>query len=157
MPRRPRLYSLCARAVFCAILVTSTMAAAAETSSGSIRTRVEDINVQLATLATHEHADDAAQELAQARLEVTDVQGLLSQGETAQAEVTLRRLEARTFLIESIMERATMEALSYERESDLILLQQEADSLQIDLEAAQQRRNQLQNDVSAIIDQMGAN
>lgn len=145
------------RSVFCATLALSTLSWAAETSSGSIRTRVEDINVQLATLGTHEHADDAAQELAQARLEVTDVQGLLSQGETAQAEVTLRRLEARTFLIESIMERATIEALSYERESDLIVLQQEADSLQIDLEAAQQRRNQLRNDVSAIIEQMGAN
>lgn len=127
----------------------------ADVSSADIRERVEDINVHLAELQTHEYADDAAQELAQARLEVTDVQGLLSQGEVAQAEVVLRRLEARAFLIEGLLERATVEALAYQRESELIGLQEEADNLQLDLEAAQQQRNALQNEVQSIIDQMG--
>jgi uncharacterized protein (DUF3084 family) len=138
-----------------AALGTAVPVFAAETSTASVRARVEDINVELAELSTHEYADEAAQELAQARLEVTDVQGLLSQGETAQAEVTLRRLEARKFLIEALLERATMEALAYQRESELIAIQQEADELQLELEAAQQRRNQLQDQVETIIAQMG--
>jgi len=127
---------------------------ARDVSPAGIRTRVEDVNVQLAQLQTHEHGDEAAQEIAQARLEITDVQNLLAQGETARSEVILRRLEARVHLIESMLERATFEQLAHQRETELFEIQAEASELQIDLETAQRQRRQLQDEVETIVESM---
>ncbi len=138
-------------------LLLPAAASARDMNSSEIRTRVEDLNIEMATLQTHDFADEAAQEFAQARIEVGDVQGLISQGEVARAEVVLRRLEARVSMIRSVLDRATVEHLADERESELLELQNEADTLQLELEAAQQQRNQLQDAVNAIIDAMESN
>lgn len=138
-------------------LLLPAAASARDMNSSEIRTRVEDLNIEMATLQTHDFADEAAQEFAQARIEVGDVQGLISQGEVARAEVVLRRLEARVSMIQSVLDRATVEHLADERESELLELQNEADTLQLELEAAQQQRNQLQDAVNAIIDAMESN
>lgn len=138
-------------------LLLPAAVSARDMNSSEIRTRVEDLNIEMATLQTHDFADEAAQEFAQARIEVGDVQGLISQGEVARAEVVLRRLEARVSMIQSVLDRATVEHLADERESELLELQNEADTLQLELEAAQQQRNQLQDAVNAIIDAMESN
>lgn len=140
-----------------ALLALPGVANARDMNSSDMRTRVEDLNIEMATLQTHDFADEAAQEFAQARIEVGDVQGLLSQGEVARAEVVLRRLEARVSMIRSVLDRATVEHLADQRESELLELQNEADTLQLELEAAQQQRRQLQDAVNAIIDAMESN
>ena len=122
--------------------------------SDEIRERVEDLNVIMGELDTHEFSDEAAQEFAQARLEVGDVQALLLAEEVTRAEVVLRRLEARVALIESTLDRATIEDLANERETDLFEMQTEADDLQLELEAASQQRAALQEQVSVIVEAM---
>lgn len=129
-------------------------AEARDVSATDIRRRVEDINVEIADLEVHEHADSATREFAQARLEITDVQSQVAREEIAQAEVVLRRLEARVNLIRSSLERATVEELAQQRESELLSLQQEADELMLELETAQRRRQRLQDDVSTIVENM---
>lgn len=135
-----------------ALLLPAT--AMAGPRSDEIRERVEDLNVMMGELDTHEFADEAAQEFAQARLEVGDVQALLLTEDITQAEVVLRRLEARVALIASTLDRATIEDLANERESELFEMQSEADDLQLELEAASQQRAALQEQVSVIVEAM---
>jgi hypothetical protein len=123
-------------------------------SASGIRQRMEDLNVLSAQLQTHQFADEAAAEFAQTRIEVGDIQGLLARNETGQAGVVLRRLEARIFYIQSLLERAEFEDLAQQRESELFEMQQEADRLQVELTATEQQRRQLQEDVQAIVDSM---
>jgi hypothetical protein len=121
----------------------------------SIRTRMEDLNVQMAEMETHDFADEAAGELAQCRLEVGEIQGMLARNEVGEAAIVLQRLEARMFLIQSLLERATFEDLATERETELFEIQSVADQLQIDLTSTEQRRRQMQEQVQTIVDSMG--
>lgn len=124
--------------------------------SDDLQERLEDANVRLTTLETHEYADEAAAEFGQARLEVADAQGKLSISDYGWATIVINRLEARLDLIESTLERATIEALADQRETELFEMQTEADERQLELEAAQQLRQQLQDQVSQVVDQMNA-
>jgi hypothetical protein len=133
-------------------LLFTTPVFARDFSASTIRTRMEDLNVELAELETHEFADDAAGEFATCRLEVGEIQGLLARDEIGDAGAVLLRLEARKFLIESLLERATFENLAQQRETELFEMQSEADQLQVDLAATEQRRNTLQEQVSDIVE-----
>ncbi len=132
----------------------STSLLAREFSATELRARMEDMNVELAELETHDFSDESAAEFAQCRLEVGEIQGLLSRNEIGLAAIVLQRLEARMSLIESTLERATYEALAQERESELFEIQEQADALQVELLSAEQRRTALQDEVSAIVDSM---
>jgi hypothetical protein len=68
----------------------------------------------------------------------------------------LIRLESRLMLAQSILERATIEQLSDQRETELFDMMTEADGVQIELESEQAQRQQLQDEVTAIINQMEA-
>jgi hypothetical protein len=127
---------------------------AREFSATEIRSRMEDMNVELATLETHDYSDESAAEFAQCRLEVGEIQGLLSRNEIGLAAIVLQRLEARMSLIESTLERATYEALAQERETELFEIQEQADALQVELLSAEQRRATLQQEVAAIVESM---
>jgi hypothetical protein len=128
---------------------------AGEYTLTSIRTRMEDLNVQMAEMETHDFSDEAAGELAQCRLEVGEIQGMLARNEVGEAAIVLQRLEARMFLIESMLERATFEDLATERETELFEIQSAADQLQIDLTSTEQRRREMQGQVQTIVDSMG--
>lgn len=135
-----------------AALAVSSTADARDLAPSEIRTRVEDINAMLGEFESSPHADEVRTEIRQATLEIGEIQAKLSQDDVAGAQVTLNLLEARLGLIESAVQRALVEDLANERESELIAIQQEADQLQIDLTTAQQRREQLQGEVQQIID-----
>ncbi len=135
-----------------AFAAVPAMAGAAD----DLQDRLEAANASIAQFDTHELADEASLELAQARLEIAEVQGKLSASDTAWATIVLNRLEARVDLIDSMLERATVEQLADQRETDLFEMTAAADEAQLQLETMQQRRQQLQDDVSAIVDQMNS-
>lgn len=139
---------------FVAALTLLAAPAAARESAQDLQRRLEDANVLITTLETHEYADEAAAEFGQARLEVAEAQAKLTLSDYGWATIIINRLEARLSLIESTLERATIEHLADQRESELFDIQSEADRKQIELETAQQQRQQLQDEVSAIVDQM---
>lgn len=137
-------------------LLFASAPALARDATDDVRTRLEAANAELSTLETHEHADEAALEFGQARLEVAEVQGKLSASDYAGAATVLNRLEARLDLINATLERVTVEVLADQRETDLYAMQTEADEKQIELESAQLRRQQLQDEVTVIVEQMNA-
>lgn len=141
--------------VLAAVLSAVAPVWARDYTLSSIRTRMEDLNVQMAEMATHDFADEAAGEFAQCRLEVGEIQGMLARNEVGEAAIVLQRLEARIFLIDSMLERATFEDLATERETELFEIQTEADQLQVDLTSTEQRRRQMQEQVQTIVDSMG--
>jgi hypothetical protein len=141
-------------ALAAALLAASVSVDARELSASDIEDRMEDLNVQVGTLESHDYADEASQEFRQCSAEVTEIQLLLSQVEVGEAGKVLYRLEARVNLIESMLERATFEALAQERETELFEIQEQADALQVELLEAEQRRSVLQQEVSAIVESM---
>lgn len=130
--------------------------AMARDSAEQLQDRLEAANADLTTLQTHEFADEVAAEFGQARLEIAEAQGKLTVADYGNAAIIISRLEARLALIESGLERATIEELADQRETELFEIQTEADERQLELEAAQQRRQQLQDEVSIIVDQMNS-
>lgn len=132
-------------------------ALARDFNSDTIRDRIEDLNVQLADLETEEYSDEAAGEFAQARMEITEIQTLLGNGEVARAQVELQRLESRVALINSIIDRAIVEQLAVERETELFEMQAEADALQIELESTRQQSESLRAEVQEVIDAVEGN
>lgn len=142
-----------------AVVISALAFAATPAFAGTeddLRDRLEAANAAVANFETHEMADEAALEMGQARLEIAEVQGKISAADYGWATIVLNRLEARVELIESIMERATVEQLADQRETDLFDMTNEADEAQLELETVQQRRQQLQDDVAVIVDQMNA-
>ncbi len=129
---------------------------AAEARDNDYSDRLETANAMLTRLETHDYADEAAQEFGQARLEVAEAQAKITGEDYARAEIVLNRLESRLMLAESILERATIEELADQRETEQFDMMTEADNIQVDLETAQQQRQVLQDEVSAIVDQMEA-
>ncbi|MFT4702810.1 MAG: hypothetical protein ACI81R_000497 [Bradymonadia bacterium] len=122
----------------------------------SQRALLEELNALLTQLERHDLADDAATEFGQARLEVADAQAKITAQDSARADIVLIRLESRLMLAQSILERATIEQLSDQRETELFDMMTEADGVQIELESEQAQRQQLQDEVTAIINQMEA-
>jgi hypothetical protein len=124
--------------------------------SDDLQDRLEEASVAVATLETHDMADDAALEFAQARLEISEIQGKLTTGDYGWATIVLNRLEARIDLIEAEVEAATVSSLADQRETELFEIMVEADEQQLALEAIQHRRQSLQDAVSVIVEQMNA-
>jgi hypothetical protein len=131
-------------------------AATVEARESDYRDRLEQANSELVRLEAHEFSAEAGQEFGQARLEVAEAQAQITAEDFARAEILLMRLEARLRLADSILERATIEALADERETEQFDMMSEADNVQIELHSAQQQRQQLQDNVGAIIAQMEA-
>jgi hypothetical protein len=136
------------------LLTTGAEAWARNMSATEIRRRAEDLNVEIADLRTHEYADEVARELAQANTEVTDIQVKLGRDEFTQAEVVLITLEGRVAMIRSAVERAGIESLAQQRESELIEITEEANELRIELETARQLRQRMQAEVATIVESM---
>lgn len=144
----------CVRAA--ALTLAMLLSAQAHARDAEYRERLEEANGELIRLEAHDFADEASQEFGQARLEVAEAQAQITGEDYARAAILLMRLEARLRLANSILERATIEALADERETEQFTMMSEADSVQIELQSAQQQRQQLQDNVGAIITQMEA-
>lgn len=132
------------------------IAAPAEARDDDYTDRLESANALLTRLETHDFADEAAQEFGQARLEVAEAQAKITGEDYARAEIILNRLESRLMLAESILQRATIDQLADQRETEQFEMMTEADTIQVELEAAQQQRQLLQDEVAAIVEQMEA-
>lgn len=139
-------------------LIAALLMAAPAQARGDddLQDRLEEASVTVATLETHDMADEAALEFGQARLEIAEVQGKLTAGDYGWATIVLNRLEARIDLIESELEAATVSSLADQRETELFEITVEADETQLELEALQLRRQTLQDAVGVIVEQMNA-
>jgi hypothetical protein len=111
-------------------------------------------NSLLAELETHELRDDASQDIAVARLAITDIQTSLASEMYGKAETTLLTLEATLKLVKSQLDRGEIESLADKREADNVTVQSQADELQLELETTSSRRTDLQSQVSAIVDSL---
>ena len=120
--------------------------------ANELRQRLEAANDRIAEHERSDYADEASSEFSQVRMEVTDAQGLLAAGESRQAQSVILRIEARERLIASIIERATFEDLADQRESAANEMLHDADTAQLELESATQRRQQLQDEVQNILE-----
>jgi hypothetical protein len=149
-----QLFSMFPAAALAVALLVSAAPAHARGTESEIRSVLEDVNARLAQLAASDYASDASQEIEQARLEIAEVQGKLSAQDFGWASIVLNRVAARLALIESMEQRAEVDAIAEERESELFAITREADDAQIELESLQLRRTQLQDDVRAIADAM---
>lgn len=140
-------------AALCALAVGfgGMSSAEARDEAREFRGQIEELNATLTRLETHDFADEAAAEFGQARLEVAEAQGKITAEDYARARIILMRLESRLMLAESILDRATIEQLADQRETELFEMMTEADAVQVELEAKRQRRQELQDDVTQII------
>lgn len=123
-------------------------------SPEEISSRMEAASSLLAELETHELRDDASQDIASARLSMTDIQTSLASEMYGKAETTLLTLEATLKLVKSLLDRGEIEQLATKREADNVTIQTQADELQLELETTSSRRSDLQSQVSAIVDSL---
>ncbi len=137
-------------------LVLAAAPAAARVGDDELQDRLEEASANVASLETHEMADEAALEFGQARLEIAEIQGKLTAGDYGWATIVLNRLEARIDLIESELEASTVSDLADQRETELYEITVEADERQLELETVQLRRQSLQDAVGVIVEQMEA-
>ncbi|MFT6397381.1 MAG: hypothetical protein ACJAYU_002134 [Bradymonadia bacterium] len=137
-------------------VVLAAAPAAARGGADDLQDRLEEASTSVASLETHEMADDAALEFGQARLEIAETQGKLTAGDYGWATIVLGRLEARIDLIESELEASTVSGLADQRETDLYEITVEADERQLELETVQLRRQTLQDAVGVLVEQMEA-
>lgn len=119
-----------------------------------VTSRMEAASSLLAELETHELHDDASQDIAVARLAITDIQTSLASEMYGKAETTLFTLEATLKLVKSLLDRGEIENLADKREADNVNVQTQADELQLELETTSSRRTDLQSQVSAIVDSL---
>lgn len=119
-----------------------------------VSSRMEAASSLLAELETHELRDDASQDIAVARLAITDIQTSLASEMFGKAETTLLTLEATLKLVKSLLDRGEIESLADKREADNVTVQSQADELQLELETTSSRRTDLQSQVSAIVDSL---
>lgn len=138
-----------------ALLVLMLSASAANAlSPEEVASRMEAASSLLAELETHELRDDASQDIAVARLAITDIQTSLASEMYGKAETTLLTLEATLKLVKSLLDRGEIEGLADKREADNVTVQTQADELQLELETTSSRRTDLQSQVSAIVDSL---
>ena len=123
-------------------------------SPEEVSSRMEAASSLLAELETHELRDDASQDIAVARLAITDIQTSLASEMYGKAETTLLTLEATLKLVKSQLDRGEIESLADKREADNVTVQSQADELQLELETTSSRRTDLQSQVSAIVDSL---
>jgi len=123
-------------------------------SPEEVASRMETASSLLAELETHELRDDASQDIAVARLAITDIQTSLASEMYGKAETTLLTLEATLKLVKSLLDRGEIEGLADKREADNVTVQTQADELQLELETTSSRRTDLQSQVSAIVDSL---
>jgi hypothetical protein len=138
-----------------ALLALMLSASAAHAlSPEEVASRMETASSLLAELETHELRDDASQDIAVARLAITDIQTSLASEMYGKAETTLLTLEATLKLVKSLLDRGEIEGLADKREADNVTIQTQADELQLELETTSSRRTDLQGQVSAIVDSL---
>jgi hypothetical protein len=138
-----------------ALLALMLSASAAHAlSPEEVASRMETASSLLAELETHELRDDASQDIAVARLAITDIQTSLASEMYGKAETTLLTLEATLKLVKSLLDRGEIEGLADKREADNVTVQTQADELQLELETTSSRRTDLQSQVSAIVDSL---
>jgi len=135
-----------------ALLLSASVAHAL--SPEEVSSRMEAASSLLAELETHELRDDASQDIAVARLAITDIQTSLASEMYGKAETTLLTLEVTLKLVESQLDRGEIESLADKREADNVTVQSQADDLQLELETTSSRRTDLQSQVSAIVDSL---
>ena len=123
-------------------------------SPEQVTARMEAASVLLAELETHELRDEASQDIATARLAITDIQTSLASEMFGKAETTLNTLEATLKLVKSVLDRGEIEGLANKREADNVTIQTQADELQLELETTSARRTDLQGQVTAIVDSL---
>ncbi|MCB9507600.1 MAG: hypothetical protein H6698_06795 [Myxococcales bacterium] len=133
------------------VLAAAPSAAFARDVEDELRDVLEEVNARLARLGTSEYADDAALEIGQAQLEIAEAQGKITAADYGWATIIINRVSARLELIESIEQRAEVDDIAQQRETELYSITQEADESQIELEQLQLRRGQLQDDVAEIV------
>ncbi len=135
-----------------ALMLTASVAHAL--SPEEVASRMEAASGLLAELETHELRDDASQDIATARLAITDIQTSLASEMYGKAETTLLTLEATLKLVKSLLDRGEIDQLADKREADNVTIQTQADELQLELETTSSRRTDLQSQVSAIVDSL---
>ena len=123
-------------------------------SPEQVTARMEAASSLLAELETHELRDEASQDIATARLAITDIQTRLASEMFGKAETTLNTLEATLRLVKSVLDRGEIEGLADKREADNVTIQTQADELQLELETTSARRTDLQGQVTAIVDSL---
>ena len=123
-------------------------------SPDEVSKRMEAASSLLAELETHELRDEASQDIATARLAITDIQTSLASEMYGKAETTLLTLESTVTFIKSVLDRGEIEHLADKREADNVTIQSQADELQLELETTSSRRGDLQGQVSAIVDSL---
>lgn len=123
-------------------------------SPEQVTARMEAASSLLAELETHELRDEASQDIATARLAITDIQTSLASEMFGKAETTLNTLEATLRLVKSVLDRGEIEGLADKREADNVTIQTQADELQLELETTSARRTDLQGQVTAIVDSL---
>ena len=139
------------------VLIASLLSAStaqAALSPEEVASRMETASSLLAELETHELRDDASQDIATARLSITDIQTSLASAMYGKAETTLLTLEATLKLVKSLLDRGEIDQLADKREADNVTIQTQADELQLELETTSSRRTDLQGQVSAIVDSL---
>lgn len=115
---------------------------------------MEEASSFLAELETHELRDEASQDIATARLAITEIQTSLASEAVEKAELTLLTLEATLKLVKSVLDRGEIEGLADKREADNVSILTQADELQLELETTSSRRNDLQSQVTAIVESL---
>ena len=136
------------------IALMLSASAAHALSPEEVTTRMEAASSLLAELETHELRDEASQDIATARLAITDIQTSLASEMFGKAETTLLTLEATLKLVKSVLDRGEIEGLADKREADNVTIQTQADELQLELETTSARRTDLQGQVAAIVDSL---
>lgn len=135
-----------------ALLVSGSAAHALP--AAEVTSRMEAASSLLAELETHELRDEASQDIATARLAITDIQTSLASEMLGKAALTLFTLEATLKLVKSVLDRGEIEGLANKREADNVTIQTQADELQLELETTSARRTDLQGQVTAIVDSL---
>lgn len=127
---------------------------AAHASADDLTDRLSALNARIVEFENNEHVSTILEDIAQMRMEVGDAQNLIRAKENSAALGIILRIEARQRYVDSMLQRTSFEELTHQRESDYLDLLEEANELQIEVEATQQRRRSLQENVQAIVDAM---
>lgn len=123
-------------------------------ASEALEQRLATVNASLVELERNPLTDEGQAEIARARLELTRVERHLADGDTARASSILVRLEAREQYLRSVVDRASMEALADQRESEANDMLREANQAQLELESALRQRMRLQENVNQIVESL---
>lgn len=139
--------------VMSALLLVGLLASSA-VASESLENRLAAVNASLLELERNPLSDEGQAEIARARLELNRAERHIADDERARASAILVRLEARERYLRSIVDRAAMEALADQRETEANDMLREANQAQLELESALRQRQRLQEDVNRIVESL---